>query len=102
MRYVCLIYTDPRTVFNQSPESDAVLAQVGPHNEELRVSGHFVTAEALVLPKDAITVRVRDGKMPATDGPFMETKEWLGGYVGIEARALNEAGRMRAGVPSAN
>jgi len=101
MRYVCLIYFDPQAVFNQSPESNAILEAVGPYNEELRAKGHFVTSEALVLPKDAITVRVRDGKMSATDGPFMETKELLGGFVVIEARDLNDAVRIASGMPFA-
>ena len=101
MKYVCLIYFDPREVFNQSPEAKQVLAEVGPHNDELRASGHFVSSEALVLPKDAITVRVRDGKMSTTDGPFMETKELLGGLVVIEARDLNEAVRIAGTMPFA-
>ena len=101
MRYVCLIYTDPKTVFDQSPTSNAVLAEVGPHNDQLRASGHFVTAEPLVLPRDAVTVRVRDGRMSTTDGPFMETKEMLGGFVVIEAHDLNEAVQVAGDMPFA-
>ena len=101
MRYVCLIYFDPQKVFNQSPESMAVLAEVGPHGAELGASGHLVMSEALELPKEAMTVQVRDGKMSATDGPFMETKEMLGGFILIEARDLNEAVQIGAGIPFA-
>jgi hypothetical protein len=101
MRYVWLIYFDPRRVFDGSPEGNAVLAEVGPHNAELEASGHLVLAQPLTLPKDAMTVRVCDGKMSATDGPFMETKEMLGGFVMIEARDLNEAVRLAAGNPFA-
>ena len=101
MQYVCLIYFDPKIVFNQSPESNAVLAAVGPHNDELKASGHFVMGQALALSSDAITLQVRDGKMSTTDGPFMETKEMLGGFVMIEARDLNEAVRLAAGIPFA-
>jgi hypothetical protein len=101
MRYVCLIHFDPHVVFNQSERSNAVLAAVGPHNEELRRSGHFVSAEALTLPHEAMTVRVRDGKLSTTDGPFMETKEMLGGLVIIEARDLNEAVRVAGTMPLA-
>jgi hypothetical protein len=46
-------------------------------------------------------VRVRDGKMAAVDGPFMETKEVLGGIVVIDVRDLNEAMRIAAGIPLA-
>ena len=80
---------------------NAVLAQVGPHNDELRASGHFVTSQALTLPQEAVTVRVRDGKTSTTDGPFMETKELLGGLVVIEARDLNEAVRLAGAMPFA-
>jgi hypothetical protein len=101
MQYVCLIYFDPAKVFNQSPEGNAVIAEAAPYDAKLRASGHLVMAQALKLPKDAITVQVRDGKMSAVDGPFMETKEMLGGFILIEARDLNEAVRIAAGIPFA-
>jgi hypothetical protein len=101
MRYHCLIYFDSQKVFNGSPEANAVLAEVGPHDAELKASGHLVMSEALNLPKEAITVQVRDGNMSTTDGPFMETKEMLGGFILIEARDLNEAVRVGAGLPFA-
>jgi len=49
----------------------------------------------------ATTVRVRDGKITTTDGPFAETKEQLGGYYLIEARDLNDAIQVAAKIPSA-
>jgi hypothetical protein len=101
MRYACLIYFDPQLAFNQSPESEAVLAEVGPFDERLRGAGQLVMGVPLQLPKEAMTVRVRDGKMSATDGPFMETKEVLGGLVLVEARDLNEAVRIAAQNPFA-
>jgi hypothetical protein len=101
MRYVCLVYFDPQKVFGQSPEAAAVLADSGPYDAQLRASGHMVAAEALTLPDRAITVQVRNGKMSATDGPFTETKEMLGGFIAIEARDMNEAVRIAAGIPLA-
>lgn len=101
MRFVCLIYFEPQKVFNQSPEAQAVLGAVGAHDAQLKASGHWVTGEALTLPNEAVTVRVRDGKMSTTDGPFMETKEVLGGFTLIEARDLNEAVRIAGGIPFA-
>jgi hypothetical protein len=101
MRYVCLIYFDPQNVFNGSPEGTAVLAAVGPHNAALQASGHLVMAQPLKLPRDAMTVQVRDGKMSATEGPFMEAREMLGGFILIEARDLNEAVRIAADIPFA-
>jgi len=101
MRYHCLIYFDPKTVFNGSPESNAVLASVGAHDRALEASGHMVLSEALNMPQSAITVQVRDGKVSTTDGPFMETKEMLGGIIVIEAHDQDEALKIAAEIPFA-
>ncbi|PFH12378.1 hypothetical protein BCF11_4859 [Collimonas sp. PA-H2] len=101
MRYACLVYFDPHKVFNQSAEAEAALRDSGAYNNELKASGHMVTDLALQLPDQAMTVQVRGGRMSATDGPFMETKEVLGGFIVIEARDLNEAVRIAAGIPLA-
>jgi hypothetical protein len=101
MQYHCLIYFDPNEVFSGSPEANAMLADIGPQTEALKASGHFIMSQPLNLPQSAITVVVRDGKTSTTDGPFMETKEMLGGLVLIEARDLNEAVRIAASLPHA-
>lgn len=101
MRYACIIYYDPSVLFGGSPEANGVLAQCETHDEVLKASGHFVAGEALTMPDEAMTVRMRDGKMSAVDGPFMETKEMLGGFIIIEARDLNEAVQVAAGIPQA-
>src|SRR5882757_6232760 len=101
MRYACLIYFDPKKVFNQSPEGEEVLRESMDPHSEVRASGHIVTEGPLELPDQAITLQVRDGKMSTTDGPFMETKEMLGGFLVIEARDLNEAVRIGAMIPLA-
>jgi len=101
MRYACLIYFDPSKVFDRSPEGEAVLREAGPYNAELSAQGHLVEAHALTLPDQAMTVRVRDGKSSTTDGPFIETREMLGGLIVIEARDLNEAVRLAAKNPFA-
>jgi hypothetical protein len=101
MRYACLIYFDPKKAFNQSPEAEEVLRDSMDPNNQVRTSGQVVMEAPLQLPDQAITLQVRDGKMSTTDGPFMETKEMLGGLVVIEARDLNEAVRVAAGIPLA-
>jgi hypothetical protein len=101
MRYACLIYYDPKTLFGGSPEANAVLDECSTHDEKLKESGHFVMAEALELPDTAMTMRVRDRKMSVTDGPFIETKEMLGGFIVIEARDIDEAVQVAAGIPLA-
>jgi hypothetical protein len=101
MRYVCLVYFDPHKVFGKSGDPEKLRRDSDAYNVELKASGHLVAAEALQLPDQAMTVQVRDGKMSATDGPFMETKEVLGGFIVIEGRDLNEAVRIAAGIPLA-
>jgi hypothetical protein len=61
MRFACLVYFDPKTMFGQSAEANAVLAETGPYNNELTANGHRLSGEALVLPDEAMTVRVRNG-----------------------------------------
>ena len=101
MRFACLVYFDPKIMFGQSAEANAVLAETGPYNAEITASGNRLSGEALVLPNEAVTVRVRNGKMSATDGPFMETKEVLGGFIMIEARDIDDAKQIAAKNPMA-
>jgi len=101
MQFVCLIYFDPKVVFGGSPEANAVLAEVGPHGDRHKAAGHVLMSQALVLPDEAVTVRIREGRMSATDGPFAETKEVLGGFVLIEACDRDEAVEIAATNPFA-
>jgi len=61
------------------------------YDDELRAKGHFLSGEALDSRSSSVTVRKKNGKVSVTDGPFVETKELLGGIAIIEARDLNEA-----------
>ena len=101
MRYVLLIYFDPTRVFDGSPESNRMLDEIAPYDELLKERGHFILGQPLSLPGEAITVRVRDGRMLTSDGPFAETKEMLAGFVLLEARDLDEAIQIAAGDPFA-
>lgn len=101
MRYACLIYYDPKVLFGGSPEAKEALSKCEGYDEVLKQSGHFVTAEALELTDGAMTVTVRDGKMSSVDGPFMETRDMLGGIIVIDAADLNEAVRVASGHPLA-
>jgi hypothetical protein len=69
--------------------------------DEFRQSGVLVAAEALQPIATAATVRVRNGKVSVTDGPFAETKEQLAGFYLLDARDLNEAIQMAAKIPPA-
>ena len=69
--------------------------------EGVKKSGHYIGGEALQPTPSATTVRVRNGKVSSTDGPFAETKEQLGGYYLINARDLNDAIQVASKIPSA-
>lgn len=101
MRYAFLIYFDPKKLFNGSPEASAAHAAGPQYMQELKAAGHWVGDQPLALPTEAVTLQVRDGKITTTDGPFMETKEMLAGFVLIDARDLNEAVRLASGMPYA-
>ena len=92
MKYLCIVYIDPATFGALSPEGLATLDEASlAFDEELHERGQLILAQALQSVDTATTVRVRDGRLSATDGPFAETTEYLGGFMYIEARNLNEA-----------
>ena len=102
MQYLCLVYGEPATFAALSEAEAAELDRASlAHDAELRESGHLVLARALQPVEEAMTVRVRDGRMSATAGPFAETTEQLGGFLLIEARDLNEALQIAERVPVA-
>ena len=102
MKYLCLVYSEERKIAALSrSEWDAVVAENLALCEDLRRSGHFVSAAPLDSVETAATVRVRQGRPTTTDGPFAETKEQLGGYYLIEARDLEEAVQVAGRIPGA-
>lgn len=102
MRYLCLIYDEEKQLAGMSkPESDAFMGEYFGFTEGIRQSGHYIGGEALQPVQTATTVRVRNGKVSTTDGPFAETREQLGGYYLINARDLNDAIQVAAKIPSA-
>jgi hypothetical protein len=102
MKYLCLVYFDG-TVLEKMSEAEKIAFdnESLAYDEELQRSGHFIAAEALESVKSAVTVRMRNGKISTTDGPFTETKEQLGGFILIEARDLNDAIQVAAKIPLA-
>jgi hypothetical protein len=69
--------------------------------EALRDSGRYIAAEALQPVRTAKTVRVRDGTLQITDGPFTEAKEYLAGFYLIDASDLNDAVQIASKIPPA-
>ena len=103
MRYMCLVHFDTTGyVGTTTPEQrqDLDRRSLG-YDEELKAKGHYVASEAIEGGDSAVLVRVRQGEMSATDGPYIETKEQMAGFILIEARDMNEAVRLAAGIPIA-
>ena len=102
LKYLCLIYHDEKKLDSMTPsEYDALITETLAYDEDIRQSGHYVTSNALEFVASATSIRVRGDKIAITDGPFVETKEQLGGYILIEARDLNEAIRVASRIPPA-
>ena len=102
MKYLCLIYDDEKKMGTMpKSEADAFMGEYFAFTEGIRKSGHYLGGEALQPVQSATTVRIRNGKVSTTDGPFAETKEQLGGFYLIEARDLNDAIQVAARIPSA-
>ena len=102
MKYLCLLYADETQYPKMSkPEADQWMARFASFTDDIKQSGHFLASNRLQPTQAATTVRVRNGKLSATDGPFVETKEQLGGYYLIEARDLNDAIQVAGKIPGA-
>jgi len=102
MQYLCLIYDDEKQWQEMPPaESAKIMGEFHAYTESIKKSGHYVGGNALQPTHTATTVRVRQGKVGTTDGPFAETKEQLGGYYLLKARDLNEAIQLAARIPGA-
>jgi hypothetical protein len=102
MKYLCLIYREDAKLATMSKsELDTIMGEYFQFSESIKNSGHYIAGEALEPSASATTVRVRNGKMSATDGPFAETHEQLGGFYMIEAKDLNEAMQIAGRVPGA-
>jgi hypothetical protein len=95
MKYLCLVYLDEGRL-DELPDEDCVA-----YDTAIRESGHCIASEALQSIQTATTVRLRNGKVSVTDGPFAETKEQLAGFYLIEAKDLNEAIQIASKIPPA-
>jgi hypothetical protein len=102
MKYLCLIYSNEAEFAALSKaELDAMYKDYGAFTESLKAGGNYVAGHQLQPTHTASTVRVRNGQLSATDGPFAETKEQLGGFYLIDALDLNEAIALAGRIPSA-
>ena len=101
MKYLCLIYDAEKEMTEMPPqEGRQMMSEYFTFTEDIKRSGHYVAGEALHPVGTATTIRMRNGRLATTDGPFAETKEQLGGFYLIEARDLNEAIQIASRIPS--
>ena len=101
MKYLLMCCTEEKKLDAMSKsECDALMEETSAYCEALHKTGLLLVAEALEPVETAMTVRVRNGKLSTTDGPFAETKEQFGGFFLINARDLNEAIQVASRFPS--
>ncbi|MFL5481402.1 MAG: YciI family protein [Gemmatimonadaceae bacterium] len=102
MKYLCLIYDDEQA-WQKFPKDvqDKYMGEYTQFTSSIKQSGQHVGSNQLQPSHTATTVRIRNGKVSTTDGPFVETKEQLGGYYLIDARDLNDAISVASRIPSA-
>jgi len=92
MKYIALVYHEEAKLKDVSEvDLAALMSECRVWLEELETSGEHHYSAALQAPSTAMTLRNRNGRLTTTDGPFAETKEFLGGFTIFEARDLNEA-----------
>jgi hypothetical protein len=102
LKYILLIYQNPAAWEALSEEERArVLGEVDEIWNELTESGELVGGEALAHPSTTRTVRVRGGVPAVTDGPFVEAKEQLAGYVLVDCEREERAIEIAARWPDA-
>jgi hypothetical protein len=101
MQYLLMIYEDEK-IWATISEADAgkVFGEYMQFTDDIKKSGHYLGGNALQPVHTATTVRMREGKIARTDGPFAETREQLGGYYLIEAKDLDEACAIGARIPA--
>jgi hypothetical protein len=101
MKYICLGYYDKsKHDAMTEAEKDAMFDACFTYDDHLRANGHWAIGEALQPAETALTVYWKNGKVATTDGPYIETKEQLGGIGILEARDMNHAHQIMSQHPS--
>jgi hypothetical protein len=102
MQYLLMIYrNEAEFTKNEATQGQKMLEEYQTFTQSIIQSGNFKAGDRLQPVSTATTVRVRDGKVLTTDGPFAETREQLGGYYLIEAKDLDAALGIAARIPGA-
>ena len=101
MKYICLIAAEK--MMEHMTEADAAkhFDEYREFTDDIRRNGHLIGCHRLQPADTATNVRVRNGQVTVTDGPFAETKEKIGGFYLIQAKDMNEAIQVAARIPGA-
>ena len=101
MKYICLGYYEPAKHADMSEdERNAMFDECFDYDDHLRANGHWAGGEALQPAATALTVYWKNGKVATTGGPFVETREQLGGILMLEARDMNHAIQLMSEHPA--
>ena len=102
MRYLCLVHHEEGVLDALSPAAlEALKRESSAYDQELQARGQLVVAHALQRVRAAKGIQLRHGRIVQTDGPFIETKEQLGGFLLIDVPDLSAAVQVAARVPMA-
>ena len=100
MKYTLIVTTDPeKAPADGSPEQEQFFGAFFAFNQEIEAKGVYLAGEPLQPVETATTVRMTDGTLSLTDGPFVETKEQIGGFYLVECHDLDEALEWASRVP---
>jgi hypothetical protein len=100
MRFICLGYFNEQEMAKMpKSQQEAMMEECLAYDDVLRQGGHIASGEALQSSRTAKTLRLANGKMMVTDGPFAETKEQLGGLLVFEARDMDHAVQLMSKHP---
>ena len=102
MKYLCIVHLDHAMFSTMSGEEIAVLERMSlAYDAELAARRQLIAGHGLEPPENGLVVKVRNGGMSMTDGPYSEAKEQMAGFILVEARDMSEAAGIAAGIPLA-
>ncbi|CAN5577810.1 YciI family protein [soil metagenome] len=103
MQYMLLLHANESAILSATPEQGAgILAQYGAYSEALRKAGVLLSSNRLRPSTATTSVSVKDGKTEVLNGPYVETREQLGGYYLIDVADLDAALSWAARCPGAS
>ncbi|MFC5823542.1 YciI family protein [Nonomuraea insulae] len=102
MKFLLIMHANPRIWDALTEEKrNEVMSGHGPFMEAITKSGEMISTTALADPSQSAVVRVRGGLPAVTDGPYLEAKEYLGGYYLVECDSRERALELAALIPDA-